>query len=213
MHIFTIVCLAAFIALSCSSGGGESTKILLSDGGTAHRSPEGDVVSTGENRSAGKGEAAFGQGRNTVFGLDILQGMAPARGGPDKVYRFEGEYPIVAVISSVREQVHGQSTEREGKGFLLRHARVHKSKRGSPRQELAIRIFQGEKGATIDIWLEKEYANNPGDANARGSTGRTTKMTPAAAARRKAAADTTLRAIRKVQSGERLNRDEMESLH
>ncbi|MCP4676597.1 MAG: hypothetical protein GY854_14005 [Deltaproteobacteria bacterium] len=212
MRISIIGYCAAFFALSCSSGDGESVKILLSDGGTAYRSPEGDVVSAGEDHSAGKGEATFGQGRNTVFGLVILEGMVPAK-GPDKVYRFEGEYPIVAVISSVREQIYGQTTEREGKGFLLRHARIRRIKRGSPRPELAIRIFQGEKGATIDVWLEKEYAKNPDDAHDRGSTGRTTKMTPAAAAKRRAAAQKTIRAMQKVRSGEMLSREDMESLH
>jgi hypothetical protein len=111
--------------------------------------------------------ASLSQGTITALGLSIPKGMTPATGVP-KVFRFEGRHPLNQVKNFIEKQVYLQEpSQKHGKGFLLRKAKVISPKGKSKGDKLlAVRIFRGRKtGAMIDIWLESDFASkHPGKA-------------------------------------------------
>ncbi len=168
------------------------------------------------------GRATLAQGANTAFGLSIPRGMTPAP-GPPKVYRFEGGYSVKRVTNSIRDQVSVRKIVEEGSGFLIRNATVKAPKGETDGNDLlAIRVYKGQKGgATIDIWLEREYTRNlPKQASSSsltsayskgGSTGRTTRMTSKAKRKRNQSRRETFRVMNKVISGNTLDSNDMNS--
>ncbi len=167
-----------------------------------------------------QGTATLSQGTMTALGLSIPKGMLPGK-APEKVYRFEGAYPLVHVAGFIREQVSIHGVEREGNGYLMRKARVRRPKgNATGKERLAIRIFQGNKGGgTIDIWLEKDYMKSMANRRSHGRSyasrkkPKTTRLTPAASRKRRTTKRETFRIMRKVSRGEKLTAEEMERYH
>ncbi len=215
-----VLILTASLGSGCSDKKTDPGKSLPPPTSDQSGGDEQETLPTIDEEAVKLGVATLSQGAMTAMGLSIPKGMLPGK-APEKVYRFEGTYPVVHVAGFVREQVRTRAIEKEGNGYLMRNARVRHPKGNSTGKErLAIRVFKGNKGGgTIDIWLEEDFKKvRAGGSSYSGSHAsryehKTKKLTPTARKKRTAAKRETYRIMRKIARGEKLTVEEMESYH
>ncbi|MCP4599355.1 MAG: hypothetical protein GY847_02270 [Proteobacteria bacterium] len=221
---FLILTHALLITLACTCAGEsqESSDVQSLESQSGSESEDELSSNTKDNGDMG-GKATLAQGTTTVLGLGIPRGMMPAP-APPKVYRFEGTHHVAHVTGFIREQVSTRKSMREGSGYIFRNARVrHPKGKATGGDLLAIRIFKGQKGgATIDIWLEREYAKRlPSrgsssyyrSSHSYGSSGRhTTRVTTTAKRKRKKAKRDTMRVMYKLMRKDELDSNDYEQL-
>ena len=156
--------------------------------------------------------ATLTQGKTTALGLVIPEGMSPAP-ADDKVYRFEGNFPVFQVATFIHDQVSNAKIEIEDRGYLMRRARVKAPRGGASGKELlGIRVFKGRKGgATIDMWLEREYAKNLPSKNPTPRPRFRSTMSASEKERRGREAGKTMRVMKKVTSDQYLDEEDRNS--
>jgi hypothetical protein len=167
-------------------------------------------------------KSTIGSGTMTVFGIKIPTGMSPAK-GPDKVYRFEGKLKVERTAMLVRDQITAEKEEKENLGVLFRFAASKKlgihTKNSDNSHALAIRVFPTSNGSALDIWLEKEYAETLPDIHSTTSI-YSEPMLPkanrivldkAAQEKQRQNFTTLLRALQKIERGEKLTPEEAAS--
>ena len=215
-YIFYFLCLFCLLA-SCRGKRRDlpDPALASNEGARAPMSPEPEL-------KTGKGEIAptrpLVAGTTTVLGLVLPQKMTHEKTVP-KVYRFTGKYPVVHVMGFLRDQLSRSELSREGDGYLLRFGKVRSPKGQSTGDDkLAVRISRGMKGTVVDIWLEKDYAEKlppsygrSADKLALVKSRKTTRMSPEAAAVRKKEKQETLRVMRKIAAGGKLDKKDYDS--
>jgi ribosomal protein S24E len=218
-----LVVTAALFVLSQSSCHSKSSSDR--EAGRVRSEPVGTEVSfTAEavpkdNRAR---KSTFASGTLMVFGIKIPTGMSPAT-GPEKVYRFEGRLPLERTVMLVRNQIVAEREEKENQGILFRFA---ESKRLNTRTKdkdgvraLAIRVFPTPKGSTLDIWLEKEYSERLPNIHSTTTSlpvpqlPKTHQFVVKKADREKErqSRSTAVRALQKMERGEKLTPEEAAS--
>ena len=204
-----LLCAVVAVGISCS----DDTPQTASESS----SPTPQVVDAPLPPLPGAGKdpnrhATLTQGKITALGLSIPDGMTPAR-APEKVYRFEGNHPVFQAAEFVHKQTRGAKIEIEEEGYLMQRATVRDPKGSASGDELlSIRVFKGDRGgATIDIWLEREYRAAlpskvaPPRVRTRAPMSRTEKQ------RRGKEARETLEVMNKINRGEPLDENDRSS--
>lgn len=160
-------------------------------------------------------KASLKQGFNTIFGIRIPSGMAPAA-GPKHVYRFEGKQTVSQVVYLIKRQVRIKKETREGEGYLLRFAKVPDDRF---KRELAIRIFRNRRETTLDIWKERTYRETLPDPASRVAfrgvverkRAQPKKNSEARRMSRRMELAQTMKVMRKIEKKERLSEADLKS--
>ncbi len=164
---------SALVALSLGACRSKSPS-SREDKGVPPAEAESDLFAEQEDgaRSTAASKSAFSGGTIRVFGIKIPTGMTPAK-GPEKVYRFEGALPVERTANLLRRQLAADKEEKEAGGVLFRFAKPkifsgRAEGRGNARA-LAVRVFPTGEGSAVDIWLEREYADELPDLHGESS--------------------------------------------
>jgi hypothetical protein len=209
-HIpFLLFVIVAF-TLSCSKGTSELQSEDLPSTPQGEETPLPPLP--GAQDQSNSRHATLTQGKITALGLVIPDGMSPGP-APRKVYRFEGNYPVFQVATFIHKQVADAKIAIEDGGYLMQRARVRNPKGSASGKEiLGIRVFKGQrKGATIDIWLEREYAQKLPAKEVKPRSRTRANMNRSERERRGRDSRETMRVMKKMTSGQPLDEKDRNS--
>jgi hypothetical protein len=204
---------AAVLLLASAAFAGCGTKSRPGADGkgvpAAQEGPAAGEPGPGGQEAHANGGAGLLQGRFTVLGLRVPEGMFPVTGVLG-FFRYGGIFPVEQVAEFVRSQLSESREEREGAGHLFRQALLKiPGSGGGPAKRLAIRVSKAPGGgALMDVWIE---AKPDGDRAAGGSSATPLPMTEIEREERERAKAETRRVMEKVSRHEPLTPEDLKS--
>jgi hypothetical protein len=158
------------------------------------------------------GGASLSQGKFTVLGLRIPDGMHPATGVLG-FYRYVGIFPVEQVAGFVRAQLSDFQEEREGRARLFRQALVKRpAGGGESTRRLAVRVSKASGGgALLDVWIEEKPTGDRAAGGSAGPSAAPLPMTQAEREERDRMKAETRRVMEKVSRHEKLTPEDLKS--